>query len=346
MRLTVVALGLALSAGSAAGCAGRGPAGQPAPAASASSKPSAGPSGPAPDGRIDRATLTHAALTVPAWPQRSPSSCSTSDVHLAKIRADQTVPYLDKTVYGDPDGDGAQETIAILGCPQGETVYQQVVVFDRNAAGQIITLGQVVRMGGDIDWITDLRAGAPGSVDVQVADVQPCCETAPENAQRQWRTYGWDGSVFRQTGGPTKFGVNPLQSDLQLTVGGITFAQAAGDQSWHGTITVTIHNGGPGRANQVRVNLTFGKGTVRHEGSAWSACTHIFEEKYDTGRGAIQFDLVKPLGVGQSTTLVLGVASNQQMTGTGDAKVATYLRDGPYMIDPVPVDNQVTFTIH
>src|SRR5262249_28668154 len=139
-------------------------------------------------------------------------------------------------------------------------------------------------------------------------------------------------------------------SDLKLTVSGITFAARAGDTWGHGTITITIHNGGPAPAGDVKVNLTFGKGQVRHEGSGWSACTSISDQSLGDGRGAIEFDLRQPLAVGQTRTLVLGVTA-YHMTGNGQARVSNYrtagnAQGGPYMVDPAPADNQATFTMH
>src|SRR5262245_26098419 len=151
VRFGGLVLGLALIAGPTAGCAGLGqgrPAAQAAsPGPSATISPSAGPSVPAPDGRIDRAALLGARLDLPPWPKGSPSTCTTRSARLAGARTAKAVPFLVKTVYGDADGDGAQETISILGCTPGEYVYQQAVVFDRSAAGQVVALGQVVRMG-------------------------------------------------------------------------------------------------------------------------------------------------------------------------------------------------------
>jgi hypothetical protein len=350
-RIGVLALGLALSAVSAAGCTAanageRTTVAPPSPTVASSAAPSTDvasnpsarpPGGPAPDGRISQATLMHTKLNLPAWPKGSPSTCTTRNVTLLDPHVEMSVPVLMEVVYGDADGDGAKETITILGCSQGEAFYQQVVVFDRNAAGHIVTRGQVVRMGGDIKWITDVAAGAPGSVRVQVADLQPCCAVRPENALRQWRTYSWNGNGFQQTGGPTKFGVNPLRSDLKITTSGITFAPRAGDHWYHGTITVTIHNGGPGRADEVQVRLTFPKLTVRHEGAAWSACTLIDEDTVYSA--SIGFELRASLAAGQTRTLVLGFAASQPMTGKGQAYLSERLEDLAY------TDNETTFKV-
>ncbi|MBO0868652.1 MAG: hypothetical protein J2P15_08825 [Micromonosporaceae bacterium] len=332
-------LGMMLIAGAATGCAvdtGQGRSSQ----VPATPTRSAGGS-PAPDGRIDRTTLLNTRLRLPPWPQRTGThaTCGTSNVKLTDEPHDVGVVELSGLAYGDADGDGAQESVAIVGCRMGESAVQQVVVFDRDAAGRIVPLGQVVAAGADIDWITDVAASAPGSVRVQVGDIQPCCDVKPENVQKQWRTYGWDGTGFHQIAGPTKFGVNPLRSDLGLAVGDVTFGPAAGDRWRHGTIAVTIHNGGPGRADQMTVNLNFGKGAVRHEGSAWSACTNIFDETLYDGRGAIQFELRTSLAAGETRTLVLGVATGQPMTGKGQAQVSAYL------LDLANADNQATFTI-
>jgi hypothetical protein len=351
-RIGVLALGLALSAGSAAGCAGATKAGGPAvvsppsPAVASSvpsgtsvaSNPSAKPGSPAPDGRVSRATLMRTKLNLPSWPTGAPATCATRNVKLADPHTDRHVPVLMWTLlYGDVDGDAAQETIALLSCESGQTTYEQVVVFDRDATGHVVTLGQVVRMGGDIAWIVDVSVAAPGSVRVRVADIPPCCPTEQENTQYQWRTYSWNGTTFQQTGGPKKFGVNPLRSDLKITTSGITFAARQGDTRWwHGTITVTIHNGGPGRADQIQVQLHFPKLAVRHEGAGWSGCAIVSD---DPRYPDISCHLRTPLAAGETRTLVLGVASSQPMTGKGEASVAQYLLDLAY------ADNKTTFAI-
>lgn len=301
--------------------------------------PSVGASVVPPDGRIDRATLLSTPLNLPSWPKDAPSSCVTHNVRLAG-RPTMGKPELMALAYGDADGDGAEETIAILGCRPGEAAIQQVAVFDRDTAGHVVTLGQVARTGNGYSWITDVAAGAPGSVRVQVGDIQPCCATPAEAAQKQWRTYGWNGSQFRQTDGPRAFGVNPRRSDLQLTATDTVFATRPGDSFWHGTVTVTIHNAGPGRADKVMLQLLFMPASVHHEGGGWSPCAKVYDSNVDTS-GQIQCDLREPLAPGQTIKLLLGVADTMPPTqGQGRAQA------WPYLPDLKPDDNHPSFSFH
>jgi hypothetical protein len=153
-------------------------------------------------------------------------------------------------VYADVDRDGAQETVMLVVCsPQGDDY--QVVALDRDAAGKIVSLGRVVgsagnlgKEGHDIETIWAVRAGDDGQVQVDVGEYRPCCD-AIQASQHQWRTYGWDGERFAQTGGPTSFGPNPKVTDLVVHPDTVHMTRQA-DGSWKGTLRVTVHNGGAG----------------------------------------------------------------------------------------------------
>lgn len=321
------ALAIALIAGPVAGytALSRGPAPPPpgttpAPTPSASTSPSASPSPSAsattpagPDGRITKADLLKAKLTLPAWQSDAPSGCVTKDVRL-DTEARTGRPGLMSLTYGDADGDGTQETIAILGCRPGEAAMQQVVVFDRDAAGKIYTLGQVVRTGIGFDWIITLKIDKPGSVQVQIGDIQPCCDTPASAARKQWRTYTWNGDKFRQSGGPTVFPDKPL-TDLRVTATDVVFG-ADGKAS----IKVTVRNAGPVDAENVFVWLEMGDSDVDLDGAGWSACK---ESSLNKEHPPITLEcLVGPMRAGETKTLTLGMKkTGTTATASGTARV-------------------------
>ncbi|MER7459471.1 hypothetical protein [Micromonospora sp. NPDC126480] len=206
----------------------------------------ASPTPAAPDGRITRAQLLAARLDLPAWPDHVPDSCATDDVRLRSGPQDDAVPtLLDGPRHGDLDGDGATETVVLVACRFGEASAKQVVAFDRDAAGRITTLGQVVGTREGMDDITDFSVPADGKVRAYVADVQPCCGTPVWSPQRQWRTYAWTADRFEQTAGPTAFGVDPRLTDLTLTAGDLVLGPSDANGDRTATVTVTVTNEGP-----------------------------------------------------------------------------------------------------
>jgi hypothetical protein len=86
----------------------------------------------------------------------------------------------------------------------------------------------------------DRRPGADGQIRVDVGEFRPCCAMV-QASQHQWRTYGWSGRSFRQTGGPTSFGPNPKFTDLRTTSTGLKMTKQT-NGSWKGVLTVTVHN--------------------------------------------------------------------------------------------------------
>jgi hypothetical protein len=201
----------------------------------------------APDGRISTADLGKATLDIPAWTKGFDASCPTGAVKFTGGKAGNGIEALQgDPVYVDVDHDGAQETVVLVSCsPQGSDY--QVVALDRDTTGKIVTLGEVVgsagntgKEGSDIMTIWAVQAGDNGQVRVDVGEYRPCCEAA-QASQHQWRTYGWNGSRFIQTGGPTAFGANPNVTDLAITTDRLTMTKQS-DGSWVGSLRVTIHN--------------------------------------------------------------------------------------------------------
>src|SRR5262249_32436196 len=145
----------------------------------------------------------------------------------------------------------------------------QVVVFDRDEAGGIVTLGQVAVDTSTIRAICGLRGNADGtSIDVQVGDfpLALLCEPCP--AQVQWRTFAWDGTKFAQSSGPTSFPANPKVTDLKVSTTDEVFGPQEGQyQLRTGTITVTVKNSGPSAIPIVlRIDIHTGDTLVAQDG--------------------------------------------------------------------------------
>ncbi|MDG4806322.1 hypothetical protein O7634_06090 [Micromonospora sp. WMMD1120] len=217
------------------------PSSPPTPDVTTSTSPAA------PDGRISRAQLLAARVDLPAWPAGSPKTCLTSDVRLQpSSRTDYVSVLTDVELrYTDLDDDGATETVALVACRFGEASAKQLVAFDRDRQGRIVTMARVVGTGEGLDDITDAAVTAEGEVRAQVADIQPCCSMRSYWAQQQWRTYRWTGDGFTQSDGPRSFGTDPRLTDLVLTGGDLVLGPADAGGKRPGTLTLTVTNRGP-----------------------------------------------------------------------------------------------------
>lgn len=167
--------------------------------------------------------FTNGGVTIP------PDSTHLSVLHIS----------IDHIVYDDVDRDGAQETVAALfaGSQSGN---QQLVAFDRDRSGRIITLGTVLATTGPIRQIarTTYSVQPNGAVNARVGDYAGCCgDETP--VLWQWRSYAWNGHSFHQVGGPTMFPVNPNVTETTVTTGDLVFGPAP-DGIRHGTLSVTV----------------------------------------------------------------------------------------------------------
>ncbi|MEV6811113.1 hypothetical protein [Micromonospora sp. NPDC051296] len=215
---------------------------------SATPTPTSGASGRTPagsDGRISRAQLLAARVGLPDWPPYPPTTCTTQDVRLREPQRGQRPELRGELRYGDLDGDGRTDTIALVACRFGETLAKQVVAFSRDDAGRIVTLGQVVGTREGLGDITEVSVASDGTVRVAVADIQPCCDAPKWWPQQQWRTYAWTGTRFDQTAGPAKFGTDPRLTDLTLTTGELVLDPPDTDGGRTASLTVTVTNKGP-----------------------------------------------------------------------------------------------------
>ncbi|GAA0808068.1 hypothetical protein [Spirilliplanes yamanashiensis] len=256
----------------------------PAPSAPPSTPPDASPTPApaAPDGRIALGTLQNSTLVIPPWPAdnlRGPSGPlrfrdGVVTVPPHEVRTGEA-PYgahvvLWSATYGDVDHDGRAETIAPVECLiEGGSI--QLVAFDRDSDGRIITLGTVVSTTGEVRDIdtTGVRVGGTGTVTVRVADYQGCCgDTTP--TRWQTRRYRWTGGRFTQAGGPTAMPANPAVTQTRLTTGDLVLGPvSAGYRT--GTLAVTLRHGFGARPDRVR--LAFSVDRLEPIGTAWPATT-------------------------------------------------------------------------
>lgn len=164
---------------------------------------------------------------------------------------------------------GAVETIAVVACRYGEASAKQVVAFDRNPDGRIVTVGRVVRTGDGFDDIRGVETNRNGSVEVRVADIVPCCGTPSYPRREQVRTYQWDGQRFGQTDGPTAFGKDPRLTDLRMTMTHELVDVPGADTRRKLTTVFTVTNAGPVDAAQVAFHsIEAGE----RAGGHWSRC--------------------------------------------------------------------------
>ncbi|MEV1159042.1 hypothetical protein AB0J27_26985 [Micromonospora chokoriensis] len=226
----------------------------------------------APDGRISRAQLLATRVDLPSWPSgMAEGGCATSKV---RLKTNTTATYVSMLAdnefeHGDVDRDGAVETIAIVACRYGEATAKQVVAFDRNQDGRIVTMGRVVRTDDNFKDILAAEITPAGSVEVRVADIVPCCGIPTYLVREQVRTYRWNGQRFNQTDGPTAFGKDTRLTDLRLSMSH-ELVDVPGDDTRRRLTTVfTVTNAGPLDAPQIAFHsIDVGE----RAGGDWSKC--------------------------------------------------------------------------
>jgi hypothetical protein len=315
------------------------PSGSPSPSV---------PASPAfvPDGRISLAQLAQATVNLPAWPAGSISDCPSGRFRFrgARTEVNRTLGplfvSLEKAVYLDVDRDGAQETAVRISCYiQGGTY--QVVVFDRDASGAIVTLGQVVGSGdGAIRDVLDIRADPGGLVGVQVGDIGPIDGSdVGQLAQHQWRSYSWDGRQFYQTGGPTSFPPNPNRTDLAVTATDLHLVPADGAK--HGGLKVTIRNNGPANFAKVTVWVR-AAAPLTVQTPAGVDCTPLLPPRVE-----YECTIAAPRA-GTSVTLTFGFTGDAALTGSqadGNVTVSGWVATGLLGMDSKNTNNSATFRV-
>ncbi|MBQ0906392.1 hypothetical protein [Micromonospora sp. U21] len=327
----------------------------PTPSVTASRTPSASPSPTgtpsattvnptrptAADGRISRAQLLAARVDLPAW-RSGPPDCPVSGVRLVGDpgTAKEGTNALEAIDYADVDGDGATETVAMLLCSFGSGGPQQVVAFDRDEAGRIVTIGRVVATSREKpQWLTGLDGRSDGTVRVEVADLHPGGGWPGEWSQRQWRGYRWTGERFSQVEGPTSFGPNPYSTDLAVTAQDLVLADDPTDGSLVGAVQVRIRNLGDRRADEVLLELDL-PASLAPDGPAWDDCGPDAGEYRPPLR--CRLGPIKPNG---ELTVRLGVRLSpgaELPPGTAPVRGTAAGPGGHYLIDPVIANNEDT----
>ncbi|MER7893510.1 hypothetical protein ABTX15_27220 [Micromonospora sp. NPDC094482] len=352
---SAVAAALALTAGPILGYAALdGPTPRPGPvdptasptpslSASATVSPSASPAassasptGAAPNGRISRAQLLATPVSLPAW--SSPAGCPTKDVRMAAEPVKDDTNALIAIDHGDLDGDGATETVALVRCVFGTRGPAQVIAFDRDAAGEVVTLGRVISTGRPAPgWLTALDVRADGEVRVELLDIAPGGGWPEEYSQRQWRGYRWTGDGFDQVSGPTGFGPNPNSADLGLVAGDLVLTTAT-DGSRSGSFTVRVRNDGDRTVRDAVLQLELPT-ALELTGDGWAGC--------DLNRDAILLVFCHLTDVESRRevrlTLDVKVAAGVSLTpGQAPLRVWPEGPGGHNMLETDSSDNQVT----
>lgn len=216
--------------------AGPSPTRDVTPSVTPSATTAGAPAGP--DGRISIAQLNAGKVTLPAWgPRGTPSVgqvCATGRVQLVKEDSRDFTVFVRKVVHTNLDADSSLETAALVYCVTGEVNTGQVVVFDRDATGKIVTLGQVLKSTDTMNGIWDITVGPQGELNVDVSNIVACCATPKATVVHQIRTFAWTGTRIAQTGGPTYF----LKDDKAVDLGA-TFKES----TWGPTVQVSGPDG-------------------------------------------------------------------------------------------------------
>jgi hypothetical protein len=300
----------------------------PRPVESITPTPSRSSAAVTPDGVITLKQLGSTVVDIPAF---STDLCPTTRLRLATTRPDsQGHAWIAKIVHTNLDDDPVLETAALLLCQSGEVPSSQVVAFDRDAAGKIRPLGQVIGDGYKLN-IRDIRVRAQGGITADVSDLIACCETPVSQEQHQQREYGWNGTKFAQLGGPTVFGDPDSVTDLEVIVSDVTLGPAT-DGKRSGTMTVTVKNNGPNPSGRFQVG--FGNCTFKCVGQipfwAWGSYG-TYQAPLAPGQQAkktirVSFDANTRGGDVEARLVVVGVHNDKAISDLDPANDTTMFR--------------------
>jgi hypothetical protein len=241
----------------------------------------AGP--PSPDGRISLAVLREATLDVPRWPADG-VQCPSGRLRFrdgAATVTPRTVPdgrppdgeslTILSAAYGDVDRDGADETVAVLGCLI-EGGSKQLVAYDRNRDGGIVSRGRVTATTGEVRDIRDtsVRVDRAGVVTARLADYQRCCD---DRTPQKWQTRGYAlrAGGFTQVSGPARMPFNPRVTATRLNAGDLVLGPRAGGHRY-GSVTVTITHRWGARPGHLTLRFSPPDG-LRRSGTRWPPVT-------------------------------------------------------------------------
>ncbi|MFF5175256.1 hypothetical protein ACFY3U_21845 [Micromonospora sp. NPDC000089] len=273
-----------------------------APATSAAAAP------PPPDGYLTRSQLMAGPLTVPSFRSSSPKCPS------GRIRLDTSGTGLNvfpvSVDHADVDRDGAAETVVRLRCLVEGAGPEQVVVYDRDAAGGIVALGQVIAVPGTTEAgsLETLEVRSDGQIRLQLTDLASDTGWPPQWAQHQWRTFRWNGSGFEQVAGESSFPTNPYSVDLSVTTTPVHMTKNTdGSGTYSGSIDVRIRHLGGRDATGVELRLNLQMGLFPVDNS-WTSCRPGYRTSRDPTvcrlgalRSGDEITLRLPLQVPQGT---------------------------------------------
>ncbi|MFI1989022.1 hypothetical protein [Actinoplanes sp. NPDC020271] len=245
------------------------------PLARASFEPAAPP-----DGHIPLAALREAALDVPPWPADNVQGPS-GPLHFhdgavpvePHTVPDGQPPYGDAVLilsvtYGDVDHDGADETLVLLGC-MIEGGSKQLVAYDRDPAGHIVSLGPIVATTGQIrDIQSSGTKVAGGVVTAIVGDYQRCCA---DRTPQIWQTRGYARRAgrFEQVSGERRMPLNPHVTEMRVTAGDLVLGPARGGYRT-GSVDVTVRHVRGGHPAKVTI-LFYAPEGLERAGNKWPA---------------------------------------------------------------------------
>lgn len=326
------------------------------PSPSTSTSPSAKPKpsgsesgGTAPDGQIGATELLNATIDVPAWGTPADAPCTggrftfhNGEVDLGRDSWRMYLPDTDQITlpplyFEDVDGDGAKETIAVLWCGAQDGWYQAIAL-DRDASGNIVTLGQIASTAGSprpytqIDQVTTTANG-----DVQLHWTAPYRHGDP-NPVKQWRTYRWTGSGFEQVDGPTTIPSAPSgNAQLSVSAPNVTMT-ATGNGTYSGTLKLTVTNTGTAAVPEFRADVLMPSGATygtAGTGDSGIACTVVTTSEEDCeytgslpagGTVSISVPIQTTAGTvptdGGEVDIRIASQSNYPITGSGFKLVA------------------------
>jgi hypothetical protein len=281
------------------------------PAAAVMSAAQATPNGPVPsavqpppDGHIPLAALGEATLDIPRWPadglhcpsgrvrfRAGEATVTPSTAPDGQPPAGQSLTIL-SAAYGDIDHDGEDETVAVLGCMiEGGT--KQIVAYDRDPDGSVISHGRVTATTGDVRDIRDtsLRISTAGVVTARLADYQRCC--ADTTAQKwQTRGYALRNGRFIQVSGPSRMPLNPEVTSTRLSTADLALGPRTGGYRYGSVdVTVTHRRGAHPRAVVLQFSPPDG---LRRSGNRWPSVT--------TAADSFSVRVAAPAAAGRSIT--------------------------------------------
>ncbi|HEY2670241.1 MAG TPA: hypothetical protein VGJ07_07675 [Rugosimonospora sp.] len=218
------------------------PSTSPSAAGTPSGSPTTGTGTHGPD------NLNNATLNLPAN-AANPTACLHGPTKFSGGVAGQ-ITRIEKVLAADVDADGSSDDVVLLDCRPGEGALRQVVAVHRAVDGTFTTLGVVQQISGQVKNVDDVKVNG-SNVEVRVGDAATTyTDGSVSLGVFQWRTYGWNGTRFTQTGGSTSFVADQSANHLTTTVSSLVFGKPSGGRRT-GTMTVTVRNSGSRTVKQV-----------------------------------------------------------------------------------------------